>query len=182
VPTRQDPWKDPAIARGLLGVAEVVRALRLGRGWTLEEAAERADLAVRHIQLLESGTSNPTAATLLRVARGFGVSAETLFRGATESSELRDAPEKGSATKEPPVDARAGAAVHLLRLQRDWSQSELAVRAGLSQGAVQSIESATKSPTLRTLDAVARAFDVTVRDLLAPQGLGKRSKARVARR
>jgi len=182
VPSRHDPWKDPAIARGLLGLAEAVRAARLARGWTLEEAAERADLAVRHMQLLEAGTSNPTAATLLRVARGFGVAVEALFRGVTEASELREPVAKASPAEELPVDARAGAAVHLLRLERDWSQADLASRAGLSQGAVQSIESATKSPTLRTLDAVARAFEVTVHDLLAPRRSGPRSKARVGRR
>jgi ribosome-binding protein aMBF1 (putative translation factor) len=69
VPARRSPWKEPSLARSLLGLAERARALRLARGWTLEEAAERADVDVRHVQLLETGTANPTTATLLRLAR-----------------------------------------------------------------------------------------------------------------
>lgn len=110
---------------------------------------------------------------------------ETLFRGTaqlSEAMELREPASSQLGRESVVVDAHAGATVHRLRLQRDWSQAELASRAGVSHGTVQSIESATKSPTLRTLDALARAFDLTVRDLLSTGGSAKHSSARVGRR
>ena len=73
-------------------------------------------------------------------------------------------------------DEAVAAAVRWQRVQRDWSQAELAARAGLSQGAVQSVEAATKSPTLRTLDAIASSLDVTSRDLLEPLMTDPRSR------
>ncbi len=158
----------------MVGLAEATRALRLQRGWTLEEAAERADVAVRHWQMLESGSSNPTAATLLRVARGFGVPVYALFPSGEGVAPERPMPAAERETVSS--DEAVAAAVRWQRVQRDWSQAELAARAGLSQGAVQSVEAATKSPTLRTLDAIASSLDVTSRDLLEPLMTDPRSR------
>ncbi len=188
VPSRRDPREDPAIARSLATLAEVTRALRLARGWTLEEAAERADVDVRHVQLLERGTANPTMATLLRVARGFGVPMEALFRpGASAGTTLalRDAPAPARPRKPAPVASSDEALAHRvksMRLARDWSQHELAAQAGVSQGAVQAVEARTKSPTLRTLDALAAAFGLAPHELLAPAPKARMPRARAGRR
>ena len=188
MPSRRDPREDPVIARSLATLAKVTRALRLARGWTLEEAAERADVDVRHVQLLERGAANPTTATLLRVARGFGVSVEDLFRtsapkattteprdGATPTGPRKAAPEASS-------DESLALRVKSLRLARDWSQHALAAQAGVSQGAVQAVEARTKSPTLRTLDALAAAFGLAPHELLSPAPKARMPQARAARR
>ncbi len=188
MPSRRDPREDPANARSLATLAEVTRALRLARGWTLEETAERADVDVRHVQLLERGIANPTTATLLRVARGFGVPVEALF-GASASDgaalALRDAPAPARPRKAAPIASSDEALAHRvqsMRLARDWSQHEIAAQAAVSQGAVQAVEAGTKSPTLRTLDAPAAAFGRAPHELLAPAPKARMPRARAGRR
>jgi transcriptional regulator with XRE-family HTH domain len=59
--------------------------------------------------------------------------------------------------------------VKALRLQRGFSQEELAARAGgIRQAAVSEIEAAKGNPTFTTLEFVAAALGVTIRDLLKP--------------
>ena len=55
--------------------AEHLRKLRSKAGWTQEELAERADLAYRHIQRLESLKNPPPAKidTLDKLARAFKI-------------------------------------------------------------------------------------------------------------
>jgi transcriptional regulator with XRE-family HTH domain len=48
-----------------------IRALREAQGWTLEKAAERCDLDLKHLQKIEAGMLNVTLVTLVRVAVGF---------------------------------------------------------------------------------------------------------------
>ena len=52
-----------------------LRKLRRKAGWTQEELAERADLAYRHVQRLESLKNPPPAKidTLGKLAKAFGV-------------------------------------------------------------------------------------------------------------
>lgn len=64
-----------------LQFARRLRELRDAKGWTQEELAERADLAYRHIQRLES-TKNPPPAkidTLAKLAAAFGISLSKLL-------------------------------------------------------------------------------------------------------
>lgn len=59
--------------------------------------------------------------------------------------------------------------VRRLRELRGWSQERLAAEAGdLRQGLISDIELAKANPTLTTLEFVAGAFGVTVRDLFKP--------------
>ncbi|WP_271618962.1 helix-turn-helix domain-containing protein [Bradyrhizobium sp. CCBAU 51745] len=58
--------------------------------------------------------------------------------------------------------------IRRLRLQRDWSQDDLADAAGMRQALVSPLEVSTANPTLETLDKVAIALDVEVADLLMP--------------
>jgi transcriptional regulator with XRE-family HTH domain len=54
-----------------------------------------------------------------------------------------------------------------LRERKGWSQSELARRAGISQGVLSDIESGrTKNPRSDTLAAIARALKVPIEKLL----------------
>jgi transcriptional regulator with XRE-family HTH domain len=56
-----------------------VRALRLNRGWTLEVAAERMNLDLKHLQKIEAGSINVTLVTLVRIAAGFRQPIRVLF-------------------------------------------------------------------------------------------------------
>jgi|SRR5581483_2386585 len=56
-----------------------VRQLRHERGWTLEKAAEHAQLDLKHLQKIEAGQLNLTLVTLARIAWGFGVPIAALF-------------------------------------------------------------------------------------------------------
>lgn len=62
------------------------------------------------------------------------------------------------------------------------SQHDLAAQAAVSQGAVQAVEARTKSPTLRTLDALAAAFGLAPHELLAPAPKARMPRARAGRR
>jgi transcriptional regulator with XRE-family HTH domain len=58
-----------------------------------------------------------------------------------------------------------GEKVKELRLQKLWTQRQLAERAGLSLRAVNAIETGKNNPTDLTLTRLARALRVTVDDL-----------------
>ena len=53
-------------------IGERVRAGRHGRGWTLDELAERSGVSRRMLVNVEQGTSNASIATLLRIAEALG--------------------------------------------------------------------------------------------------------------
>lgn len=56
-----------------------VRRLREKAGWTQEQAAGAMEIATRHYQKIEAGDVNVTVATLVRVAKAFGVEVKSLF-------------------------------------------------------------------------------------------------------
>ncbi|UWU94392.1 MULTISPECIES: helix-turn-helix domain-containing protein [unclassified Bradyrhizobium] len=54
-----------------------------------------------------------------------------------------------------------------LRLERSWSQYDLADETGLRQGLISALELATANPTLESLDKIAFALGVDVAALFA---------------
>jgi transcriptional regulator with XRE-family HTH domain len=56
-----------------------IRKLRQGRGWTLEGAAERMDVDLKHLQKIEAGQLNVTLVTLARIAEGLEKPIGALF-------------------------------------------------------------------------------------------------------
>ncbi len=56
-----------------------VRAFRQAKGWTLEQAAEKGDMDLKHWQKIEAGTINVTLVTLVRLAEGLGETMGSLF-------------------------------------------------------------------------------------------------------
>jgi transcriptional regulator with XRE-family HTH domain len=56
-----------------------------------------------------------------------------------------------------------------LRLERSWSQHDLANEANVRQALVSALELAQANPTLESLDKIAAALRVDVADLVAPQ-------------
>ncbi|PLS84276.1 MAG: transcriptional regulator [Actinobacteria bacterium] len=55
-----------------------------------------------------------------------------------------------------------------LRTERDWSQTETARRAGVSQTTIVHVETGQVRPRMATLRRLAKAFDMTVEELTAP--------------
>lgn len=59
-----------------------------------------------------------------------------------------------------------GERIRQLRKERGWRQIDLAVEAGIHENYVSDLEKGQKEICLRTLQTIARAFDLTVADLL----------------
>lgn len=60
-------------------LAGSARRLRSARGWTQEDAAEKAHLAPRHYQKIEDGAVNVTLKTIEQLCHAFGVDVRELF-------------------------------------------------------------------------------------------------------
>ena len=69
----------PRYRRAAKALGLQVRALRQAKGWTLEEAAEKGDMDLKHWQKIEAGTVNVTLVTLVRIAEGLGETLGGLF-------------------------------------------------------------------------------------------------------
>ncbi len=65
-------------------VGREVRRLREERGWSQAKLAAGADMAVSGISQIETGVRSPSAATLTKLARAFGVEVADLFPKAEE--------------------------------------------------------------------------------------------------
>lgn len=58
--------------------------------------------------------------------------------------------------------------VRLLRVAHGWSQETLALNAGLDRTFVGAVERAERNITLASAEKIAKAFGLTVADLLTP--------------
>jgi len=65
------------------------------------------------------------------------------------------------------IRKRTGACIRKLRDERDWSQEELAERAGLHRTYVSAVERGVRNPTITVLERLATALDVTLSEMLA---------------
>lgn len=64
------------------------------------------------------------------------------------------------------IERRLADRVKRYRKERQWSQEELADRAGLHRTFISQIERATKKSTIVTVDRIAKALEVTCGQLL----------------
>ena len=67
-------------------IAENVRALRLARGLTLEEAARLTGVSRSMIAQIERAEVNPTISVLWKIAGGYRVSFSSLLAGAKSAA------------------------------------------------------------------------------------------------
>ncbi|HEX6497407.1 MAG TPA: XRE family transcriptional regulator [Micromonosporaceae bacterium] len=65
-------------------VARHVRALRLARGWSLDELATRSRVSKGMVVQIEGGRTNPSVATLCRIADAFGIGVARLLDDADQ--------------------------------------------------------------------------------------------------
>jgi transcriptional regulator with XRE-family HTH domain len=68
------------------------------------------------------------------------------------------------------VHRKLAARIRELRRRRKWSANHLADFSGLGRGYLSEVESAKKSPTLRTLVKLAEALQIEVGDLFSEKG------------
>jgi DNA-binding XRE family transcriptional regulator len=61
-------------------LAHRIRALRLAKGWTQEQFAERAAMQRSYLADLELGRRNPSVRTLVKLANAFGIAVPDLFK------------------------------------------------------------------------------------------------------
>ena len=65
-------------------VAQHVRALRLGRGWSLDELSGRSGVSKGMVVQIEAARTNPSIGTLCRIADAFGVTIAQLLEPAAD--------------------------------------------------------------------------------------------------
>lgn len=77
-------------------VALHVRALRTGRGWSLDELSGRSSVSKGMLVQIEAARTNPSVGTLARIADAFGVTVARLLQPAADRSvhlsDMADAP------------------------------------------------------------------------------------------
>lgn len=64
------------------------------------------------------------------------------------------------------IRKRFGKRVKALREAKDWSQEELADRAGMHRTYVSAVERAVRNPTLTVIERIAKALKVPISELL----------------
>lgn len=62
--------------------------------------------------------------------------------------------------------SKYGEIIRQFRKQKDWSQEELAEAAGVDPKTIIQIEGGKRNPTLGTLQRIANALKVSLRDLI----------------
>jgi transcriptional regulator with XRE-family HTH domain len=64
-----------------------------------------------------------------------------------------------------------GERIREVRKARQWRQIDLAAHSGLNVIYISDLENGRKEVCIRTLQAVATAYDMSITDLIAPTGL-----------
>ena len=70
----------------VVALGRVLHALRVERGWTVEEAAGHFAVEPAFVRRIEGGRTNPSLAVIVSIATAFGVPLDDLFRDAGPSS------------------------------------------------------------------------------------------------
>lgn len=157
------------------GIGERVKTVRTNHGWSQAQLARRLDVATEaSVYRLEAGRSLPSLPLLLRLTAVLAVSIDYLLGLVDASTPVSQPPSRAYAKHD--VSERAFASIDVaqvfgtnlrrLRLQRGWSQSELARRLDVGAAHVNRIEAGAKPPSLRLIIAVAQLFDASADALL----------------
>ena len=85
-------------------LARKLRVLRAERGWTLNQAAERAGVQPETISDAEHGKRRPYTPTLTKIAKGYGVPIEELIQEPALAGKA-EAPASGPSLLERALDA-----------------------------------------------------------------------------
>ena len=64
------------------------------------------------------------------------------------------------------IDKKIGLKIKLERTKKGWSQEKLAELSGLSKNSIGIIERGESSPSIKTLEKIASAFNISLPDLV----------------
>ena len=109
-------------------IANALRVLRSGRGWSLDRTAQETGVSKAMLGQIERCESSPTIATLWKIASGFQTSLSSLIEPAPPASTdgvIRRSVEASEATAEATADDLAAAT---LSLQAQVAQSYFLLR------------------------------------------------------
>ncbi|WP_157505437.1 cupin domain-containing protein [Geminicoccus roseus] len=95
--------KNEATPEPVLKVGPRLRALRKGQGMSLAALSGRADLSIGMLSQIERGLSNPSLASLSRIARALGVPAVELFDARQDEAAGDPAPVVQRGRRRPPL-------------------------------------------------------------------------------
>jgi transcriptional regulator with XRE-family HTH domain len=65
------------------------------------------------------------------------------------------------------ICVRFGQRLRKLRLERGWTQTDVAVHLGMDRSFLSDLERGKREPCLRTLEVIAQGFQLTVPQLLS---------------
>lgn len=132
------------------GLGDKIRALRKEKGISLEDMGHHLGLSLSYLSEVERGRRVPSLESLHHICRFFNIPVSLLV---TSSSKVRVTGEK----------------IRLNRETKGISQKHLAQMAGLSSGLVSQLEAAKVQPSLKTIESIANALDVSVCYLILEQ-------------
>lgn len=144
-----------------------LRYVRRQCGLTQGELAEQLALAsYAYINRLEANQRDPALQLVLRIASFFDLPIDYFLRDAIPVETISKTDFKPIQPQKETM-TQFGERLRALRVQRGWSQMELARRLQLArQGYVSNLEAGRKLPSLDLAVQVADLFDVTVDNLL----------------
>ncbi len=139
--------KPPASEELVLG--DKLRALREDRNLTLKEMGELTGLSFTYLSEIERGTVCPSVETIRSLAQFFDIPVSMLVNSQKTSS----LPTK----------------LQYIRKLKNLSQKELAQKAGVSPGLVAQLELGKVNASLKTVNKLAEALNVSVCYLIMDQ-------------
>jgi transcriptional regulator with XRE-family HTH domain len=176
VPRRRAPPPEPpapvspSLDEALADLGARIRARRSELRLTLQQLADRMETDPRQLRRIERGETNISVDSMLKLASALHLGLPHLW-----SEEFPPAPPPRVPHEAPPrkprrtsrtPSERLAERVVALRQQRGMTQRDLSARSGLSLSLVRGIENGRNSPTLRSLEGLARALGVEVVSLL----------------
>jgi len=145
----------------LVALGAAIRRARKERGISQEELASRSAVDRSYMSSIERGQQNPGIVSVLRIARAMQMSAAELI-----VREQPPRPPVASAAPLPSARERLAQRVRAYRLERDWSQAEMARHTGLHRSYIGAIEQARANASIDNIERIAIALGVDIADLL----------------
>jgi transcriptional regulator with XRE-family HTH domain len=131
---------------------ERVREIRKQKHMSQSELGNRLGINLDAVTHIEKRGNTPRPQTIHLYAAALGVEPRVLWPEVPESI--------------VPEDYSIADRIRQHRLARGWTQTDLAKRLGIAQNAISQLEKGNHNPRADTLARLARAFEITLDDLL----------------
>lgn len=154
------------LAPGMAVKRDRLAARRKTVGFSQEQLAESLRIDRSTVGRWESGETEPQPWIRPKLAKALQVSADQLNDLLSEENPATTT-DMRSVTQQVSVGAR----IADLRRERNLTQESLAERAGLSAVTVAKLEQETRNPSIATLQAIAKALEVSAGDLIGLSAL-----------